>query len=295
MGFLFVLIYNLLSGAKEVYFAALVQGVPPIAAATVLFTYVTLFFNAFELSSLRTRWERIKAARKDLLLLNISSMASWFSFFYTVKYLEPAISSTIVLSTGPILTILFSSYFRPGHKILHWERIAAVGTLSAVALLIAATWSGKTAVGALTLSNFATGMVACLVCSVSVVGNTIFSKRLNDRKWTPRQIMAERFFLMIMAGIAFWPSVVEPGALIFGERLVIWPIASFLGVVAPLYALQMGIQRTEPVVVSLLLSTAPLFILVGQLVDQRLAWSNVSLACIVMCIFFTVIGVSSRL
>jgi drug/metabolite transporter (DMT)-like permease len=294
MGLFYVLIYNLLSGAKEVYFSSLVQGIPPIPTAVILFVYVTLFFNLLQLHELPARWQRLKAAGKDVFFLNLTSMASWFSFFYTLKYLEPAISSTIVLSIGPVLTLVFSSYFRPQSKV-HWlERFASLGTLSTVALLIGATWIGRTAVGVMPLKNFIIGMSSCLICSVSVVGNTIFSKRLNDLKWTPKQIMADRFFLMILIGALFWPNSVAPLPLAFGDRLIIWPLASLLGVIAPLYALQMGIQRCEPIIVSLLLSTAPLFILLGQLMDHRFVWSNLSLVGIMISIVFTLIGVNAR-
>lgn len=53
-------------------------------------------------------FSKLKSNTKNLVYLNIITLGSWLSLAYPLKFIEPAIVSTITLGIGPILSLLIS-------------------------------------------------------------------------------------------------------------------------------------------------------------------------------------------
>lgn len=289
-GILLILLYNLLSATKGVYLASLLQAYHPVLILVACFSLVAVFFIAIQARSLRALSGRVRGATLDVIAINLTSAGSWFSFYYALKFLEPAVVTAISASMGPLSTILLARYLRPGKPATRVEMISSAGIFAAMLVLISGTWLGYSAVGAINAPRAAMGIGATLLCGMSVVGNTIFSKRLNDRQINPRAIMAVRFFLLIALGAILLPHgsaavLASPGTL-----APIFLIAVF-GIIIPLYALQIGIARCEPIVVAMTLATAPLFVYAVQFFDARLHSSPTTLAGVALLMTFTLVGV----
>lgn len=294
IGILLIVAFNALSAAKEVYVAHLLQAAHPIVVLSFTFSITALFFLALEVRSFDSYIQSLRRQSVNVLLLNITTMVSWMSFFMALKFMEPAVADAIGFALGPILTIMLWRVLRPDRPATRSEVIAAIGILIGVLLLLGSTWIGRSAVGHISLNNNLLGLACSLLCGLAVVGNTIFSKRLSDHGMTARRIMAQRFLLLIVSGIALWPASVQLASITF-EFIGIMLLIALLGVIVPLYLLQLGIERCEPVTVSLLLSCLPAFSLLLQLFDPRLSVSYYSVAGIILCVGFTGIGVISRI
>jgi drug/metabolite transporter (DMT)-like permease len=230
---------------------------------------------------------------KDAFALNITTVVSWLSFFYAIKYLEPAVMSAISMSVGPVLTLFLAPIFLPATSFSRGEVFAALGIFSGVLLLTLSSVQGHSAVGILSTRDLIYGLMNCLIGGISIVGNTLYSKRLSDSGWTAGQIMSRRFYLLILVSLLFgWSSITRET---FSSSMIApFLLISFLGIIIPLYSLQLGIQRCEPLVVSLALSIGPVFSFLLQRFDQRLALSLSSFVGIAFICGFTVVGALFR-
>ncbi|WP_437487588.1 DMT family transporter [Sorangium sp. So ce1014] len=288
-GILLILVYNLLSATKGVYLASLLQAYHPVLILVACFSLVALFFVALQAMSLRRLVGRVRSAVPDVIAVNLTTAGSWFSFYYALKFLEPAVVTSISASVGPLSTILLAKRLRPGKPATRAEIVSSVGILGAMFVLISGTWLGYSAVGAIDAPRAAVGIAATLLCGICVVGNTIFSKRLNDRAMDSRAVMAVRFFILIALGTLLLPTGSVAALTSPGTLPPIFLIAIF-GVIIPLYALQVGIARCEPIVVALTLATAPLFVYAVQFFDARLHASPITLVGVALLTMFTAVG-----
>lgn len=294
IGIMLIIAFNVLSAAKEVYVAHLLQAAHPMVVLLFTFSITALFFLSLEVRSFASYVQGLRRQRVNVLLLNITTMVSWMSFFMALKFIEPAVADAIGFALGPILTIMMWRALRPDRPATRGEVVAAIGIFIGVLVLLGSTGSGRSAVGHISFNDNLLGLACSLVCGLAVVGNTIFSKRLSDSGMTAHRVMAQRFLLLIASGIALWPASV-PLASITIEFMGIMLLIALFGVIIPLYVLQLGIERCEPVTVSLLLSCLPAFSLLLQLFDPRLALSYYSVAGIILCVGFTGIGIISRI
>ncbi len=292
-GVLLVVLFNFLQSTQIVTLGNMLQSVDPVVVMLLTFSLATFVFLALQVRRLPTLWERIKKSPWDVLGLNIATLMSWLPLLFALKYMEPAAADAIAFSIGPLITVLFWKKLRPKKPVVLGESIAAVGILFGVLVLSLISWQGFSAMGQLPLRNTILGLINAVLCGFGVVGCVVFSKRLGEKGVTAGQMLGLRFFVLMAVGIFFWPAGValsQFSSTFYSEILMI----AVVGVIVPLYVLQLGIQRCEPITVSLILSLLPAFSYGMQFFDDRLQNSPLSLIGISICIFFTAVGVRAR-
>ena len=278
---------------KEVYAAHLLQNMEPSLLIFSCFLVTSFYFNAVQGKNVKPYVASLRKNSKDIFLLNLTTLGSWFSFFYAIKYIEPAVASTMTIAMGPLLTIILGTYLRPSSQVLKTEILASVGLFIAIIILGFITWSGKSSIGLVATKETVVGFIAAIVCGVCIVGNTFFGKRLNDQGWSAAKVMAARFFLLlIISGFMFFR--INPNMELLNNHFFNFMIIAIFGTIIPLYCLQRGIEKTEPITVSLAIAIAPLFTFLIQLFDSRLSSSIYSFAVIIFVLFFISLGILSR-
>lgn len=63
-----------------------------------------------------------------------------------------------------------------------------------------------------------------------------------------------------------------------------------VGVLVPMYLLQVGIQHTSTYIVMMTLCLIPVFTLFFQLFDQRLQWSNSTFIAVLALLLFAILS-----
>ncbi len=292
-GILLILLFDLFSAAKEVYAANLLQDIPPYFMIFVCFLITAAYFNFIKVKNISSHWELIQKNWKDVFWLNVSTFGSWFGFFYAIKFIEPAVATTITIAVGPLLTVSVGHYLRPGSQVFRSEMVSSIGIFLSIVLLGLITYFGKSGMGELNKFHSLVGLLAAFICGISMVGNTFFGKRLNEKGWSAAQVMTVRFFiLLIISGSLCW--VHTDGIDLFFSNAMSLVLIAILGLIIPLYCLQLGIERTEPIIVSLVLSIVPLFTFLIQFMDRRLTSSIYSLSTIVLVLAFILFGILGR-
>lgn len=293
-GILFVLVFNLLSAAKGVFLGSMLQHVHPIVVLFSTFFILTLFLNFFEFRAhgFRIQLQDIQTNLWNVVLLNLSTAGSWISFFYAMKHLEPAVASALCNGMGPIIVCL-NSFLKNEKPVSFLEIISSIGILSGMFYLM--RFAGYSWADANSNSSYENlfGIAAAISCGFFMSMSIIYSKRLNNKGWSAQKILSQRFLLLILfSGIFTWfnqSSVTWSSGLI----LKIFAI-SFIGIILPLYSLQLGIKKLEPILVSLITSMVPLFVFFFQSFDQRLVWSFYSLTGSLIVVGFSLLGILRR-
>src|SRR5699024_11711474 len=79
-----------------------------------------------------------------LVKLNLSSMLAFMGFYFALKYIEPAIVSSLEMGVGPLFVVLIAILQR--QPIIIGNSIIAVATMLTTILLIYAVLTGQSAV-----------------------------------------------------------------------------------------------------------------------------------------------------
>ena len=292
-GVFFLVLYSLIGAMLDVYLGHLFQETHPIVVMTIMFSTTLLIFLAFQIKNFSGFILTFRKHQKTILYLNISSTISWIGFFFALKYIEPAISATLSLGLAPTITSLFWKRLRPEQPVTKKEMYASFGILFGCLFLAYASLSGKSALENVPVGETLLGVFFASFSALGVVGNAIFAKRLSDEKISAKRVLALRFYLLIFIGILLWPKtfVVSMPLYHFSISIILLAIISL---VIPLFILQLGIERCEPITTNMILSSIPAFTYLLQFFDHRLTPSLYSLIGIALCVSFLLWGASAR-
>ncbi|TQI82189.1 EamA-like transporter family protein [Serratia fonticola] len=297
-GVFFVLSFVFLASAKEVYIGHAVQGIPPyllviycFVPISILFFLIYLWKSGFDDFILET-----KKNIKDVVAVNISTSVSWIASFYALKYIEPSIENAINTGIGPVITFIAAFSI---NNISHYNKrevISSIGISFAIIIMIAISLSGKSGVENHSHIDTVYGVLFCFLTGLGIVGNTIFSKRLSKSGCSTSFVLTTRFYLMLIVSffmLFYTTTNIEPLHLL-KENLAGVIVLTFFGIMLPLFLLQKGIERIEPMTISLLIVLGPILTYTLQFFDDRLSLSYYTLMAILFVVGFVVYGISSQ-
>jgi drug/metabolite transporter (DMT)-like permease len=271
-----ILLYCLINAVKAVWEGWLVQNISPEVIAFHCFLIAQLCYMAINAGSLNRIMAMAMAHKGDFLAVNVSTAAAWLGILYALTIFEPVVANGVSVALVPLCTLLLSRHLRRNSIALSSEIVCCVGIfLAGVGYFIYAAIAGASSLGQLPLGESATGFGACMVVAVGVSGANLFSRRLNDHGMTASQLMASRFTLLIVlaGGLMLWRGSAAPYT---ASNLMTFTVIGIAGVAVAVYVLQVGISRTEPVTVSLLLPVNLVMTYGLQFFDPRLtpAWTS---------------------
>lgn len=268
VGIVSLLASAVLTSISQVYYANKVQLVHPFLFTGISFFITALFFQIVTMKQrIRVEWKRTFL---PLLKLNLASVLAFMGFYFALKYIEPAIVSSLEMGVGPLFVLAIALRTRVYIPRMQWW--IALGTLGACLLLIYAIFSGNSGVTEWRIEN-SFGMIASILCGLGAVLCTIYSKQLSALGWSSSMILSKRFIAIILLSfIATYDTLV----LYFFENIAWIMIVTIIGVLILMYLLQKGIQYCETFIVMMSLCFIPVFTFFFQLFDPRLTWSSLT-------------------
>lgn len=265
----------ILTALSQVYYGNRVQSVHPFLFTGISFFITTCYFQWFARKQrLPYYWRK---AISPLVKLNLSSALTFMGFYYALKYIEPAIVSSLEMGIGPLFVILIALFQRKAVTLKKWG--IAVGTLLTTFLLIYAVFTGQSATAIQWDVNVLLGIFASVACGLGAVLCTIYSKQLSNEGWTSSMILSKRFYGIILLSFFFTYDLIFDYTL---ENIGWILVITFTGVLIPMYLLQKGIQYCETFLVMMSLCFIPVITFFLQLFDSRLQWSNLTLVGVLL-------------
>ncbi|MFR9728890.1 EamA family transporter [Saccharopolyspora sp. MS10] len=292
-GVLPLLTYAVLTAALDVYGGHSLELVSPPALAALSFTMTALFFFGLETHRRSgTGWiGELLPHRRNLIGVNATTAVTWIATFYALDHLEPAVVNVLGLALGPVLTLIGGPLMRRGSAVLASEVVIAIGLCAVLGALVWGSFTGRSALGAVSTSDAVLGVGFACACAVGSTANILYMKRLSDRGCPPNSVLATRFWL---TAAVTWCLVGLEDRPQLAAALLPAAVIAVIGVGLPIYVLQIGIRHTEPITTSLLVCASPLFAFLLQLLDGRLRPSAFTLGCICASMALVAAGTLAR-
>lgn len=225
-----------------------------------------------------------------LVLLNASTALAFLSFYFALKLIEPAIAGAINIGVGPLFVMMIAfatTGARPGTTRLG----ICFGILAGCAILAvaAARGAGDVADGSVALA----GVAASVATGVGTVLVTVSSKALLDRGWKSGAVLAHRFYLILPVSLVLALGT-DPGAVEWsGQLLLAFLGIAIMGVLAPLYLLQVAIRRTDPHTVMVTMAIMPLVTFAMQGLSPAYAWTSLTAAGLGVIVAFILMDIAA--
>ncbi|GLZ78199.1 hypothetical protein Afil01_30060 [Actinorhabdospora filicis] len=198
--------------------------------------------------------EPLRGERLRVMALLNGATAVTFLGFYTALTLAPAaLAAAIETGIGP-LALALGALRRPNTRDLRAVLLGAAALALALGAALRAS-TGETTHSAIELSG---GLALAAIAGITAAGIATLSHRLGRLDVSPVTVTAHRFHLtyLLALGLLLLHPGDAIGSLTSATGALIVPLA-LLGVALPLFVLQFGMQRTPPIVVTLLASGVP--------------------------------------
>ena len=292
IGASFLLLSALLMSVSQVYYANQVQGVHPFLFTGVSFFITAFLFNVIAFKQRKQSPISVQSSIGDLVKLNGSSILAFMGFYYALKFIEPAIVSSLEMGVGPFFAIVITAMIaRKKIQATRAQWIITFGTFTASVLLMLTALFGLSGVKVTNNADFTLGIIASVLCGLGAVLCTIYSKKLSLSGWTSSSILAHRFYGIIFISLIMTYDIL-PAYLAKNIDWII--IVTIFGVAIPTFLLQKGIQYCEPFFVMMSICFIPVFTFAFQLFDPRISWSTPSLIGILMLFILGIVSIFSE-
>lgn len=288
-GVSFLILSALLTSVSQVYYANQVQGVHPFLFTGVSFFITALLFNSIAFTQRKQSPISIRSSMGDLVKLNGSSILAFMGFYYALKFIEPAIVSSLEMGVGPFFVIVVTAMVsKKKIQVTRTQWIITFGTFAASVLLMLTALNGLSGVKVTNTLDFTFGLIASILCGLGAVLCTIYSKKLSLSGWSSSSILAHRFYGIIIISFLMTYDVLP---IYFVENIDWILLVTIFGVTIPTYLLQKGIQYCEPFIVMMSICFIPVFTFLFQLFDPRISWSTPSLIGILLLFIFGIASI----
>jgi drug/metabolite transporter (DMT)-like permease len=273
-GRIFVTIAVILMAGGKVAYATWLSAIPSPVYVLFCFSLLTLIF--WPLFGCRVG----ELAWKPILLLNFSTALCFLFFFYALKLIEPAVAGAVQFGIGPVLSVVIA-FLMTGVRPDRTKTVVCLGLLAGCSVLTA---SAVTGAGFATSNvNGWAGLLAILASGTGSVLITLASKNLSQRGWSSGAILAHRCYLILPMAVllvhveggfesAEWSVGLTLSLLVIGLG----------GTIIPIILLQMGIERSDPHTVLVMMAAMPIFTFLFEGFSSLYVWSALTGAGLVI-------------
>lgn len=244
-----------LSGAESVLLSFLAFG-----TSALVFGLVTKFRAGEDRQPLRGARLRL------MLLLNVATAVTFLGFYWSLSVIPAPLASAVETGIGPLAVACFGIRRSGGARRSVETGLGALSLLLALCVGCRMVSNGQIESPALLLGG--AGVAAVAGCSAA--GIAVLSHRLGRLRVSPVQVTAHRFHLTYLLALAVLLFGGRPAGGWAGSSVAFIAAVAVLGAALPLFVLQIGMQRTAPLVVTLMASAVPgLTYLMATLVGRQ--------------------------
>jgi drug/metabolite transporter (DMT)-like permease len=277
----FILLFVILSAFRDVFFFGALKAAPFFAVAFIAFATCTVAFAVVAWLE-RPRTLRVVFAHlRTFVLMNVFTALAWLSYFQSLRHLEPAIANVLHAGLGPLTIVAMTAL---GWHIVdagtmtrregRWQAAMALCLAVLIVLALVGLSAGEGGRPALI------GVLFVVVSGAAITIATLYAKRLHDHGASAAAVVAMRFLGVLVAALvalAIGSADARDAVAAPATWRTLAP-AAFLLMAVPIYFNQIGVKRTNPLTVRVLLALGPVFLIALQTFAGGVALSGYSLA-----------------
>ena len=278
-----LLFFAVSQGVRDAFFGNVFQSVSFLAVAVLAFGTSTLVFTSIAACRPGSNIRRLLESKRDFAALNATNAAAWLSFFFGLRYLEPAVVATLYNGIGPlaVLGLQASGWLRAEGRISFGEGACYGGIAAALAALVAVVLTNRSGLALSDLGAQGSAIVAALIGGVMITTSHVFARRFNDKGVGSDAVLGTRFLFTLVAAAALELAIGTPSGRPSFNAIPFLTMMAFALVVIPGFMLQLGIARASPLAVNVFRALGPVFVFSVQQFDGRLRFSGATLGCII--------------
>ena len=274
------LLFCFISAAFDVYVAFITQTLDTLVVVFYCFVSSTALFSMCGFWIDRPGLVRkFRQDRSLVVWVNVSVVLNWGGLFYALRFLEPAVAGVASVACGPALTLLVSRFVKGTGKATTLETMIAGLVLLSVAMMLVQSFVGESGIASTSVEQRLIGIVSVVLCALGTVLYTIFSKKMFACQWKTYEILAVRSLLMLVV-CSLVISFSEVSFSLAVQWILPLSVLVVVGHLLPVYLIQKTIFHLSPMAVSFVLLTLPVFTLLLQYLDARVAFSMSSIMAV---------------
>jgi drug/metabolite transporter (DMT)-like permease len=295
LGRLIVLIFAILTAAKEVVAGSLSRHLNIALVVVVAFTTTSLFFHLLRRARSETAGTTDLARQwPSVVWLNLSSVAAWGTIFYALQFIEPAIASALAVATLPLFTLGLQRVMSAQEPTYPCDLMAGIAISLSVFFLAVQARHAPLGIGTASFLQLSLSVLACLICALGMAFSNLIAKQLYDAGWKPADVMAHRFYALVLVAAGWLVITQAEIGHQFTEHGVKLAVFALLGVAIPVYLLQHGVKRAPPVEVAALIALSPIMVVVFQLFDPDMRFNPVTAIGVIATVAIVIVYFFAR-
>jgi drug/metabolite transporter (DMT)-like permease len=251
-------------------------------------------FIILQMANNKVIFSKVKRNLKDVFFINLTTACAWFTFIFSLRFIEPAIATSIITSLGPVSTLIVGYVMLKNFTARKIDIFCACGILITILFLGYLTLTNHSGVKTQSFALALAGLSCAAISGFTSAANTVVTKRLIIGGFNSSEIMAFRFCLLIVGSI-FWIATNRIAVSMPSHLFIQISLISFLGIALPLFLLQKGIGKIDVNTVALIISIGPIITYLTQSIYGGFNISVYSLVGILIAFSFVVIGVASKI
>jgi drug/metabolite transporter (DMT)-like permease len=249
-------------------------------AATLIGWTVLLCLERGQIALVREHW-------RMLFVISLATAAAWISYFFALGRIEPAIANTLFSGSGPFVVIT-AAVLGAGGVVPRstWERLCYLGLLGALAAIVGVAVTGQSGLAVGDAWRTGAGCLGAVAAGALIAFSLLMSRRLNEVGVSANAVMAARFVVGAAAAGVVIAALEQTSTIAANPDTLIVVVAAIGLIVLPSYALQIGVARTAPLTVQVIVPLSPIMVFAAQALDPRTLFAPATLICIVLYAVF---------
>lgn len=283
-GPILVFIFSVSQAARDIFFSHIFELHSLFDVVLIVFSLATIFgwivlllVKPEQISTLSRHW-------KLLTTISLSTAVAWICYFYALTHIEAAIANTLFSGAGPFVVILASvigagkqeAFVRQGS-----EQLCYIGLFVTMVAIVVVAVSGRSGFGVTLPWQALFGSLAALASGTLITASLLLSRRLNESGVSANAVMAVRFIVGVLLAAIIIMMLEQPSAIAFDRATLVVLTAALCLIVLPSYALQIGVSRTAPLTVQVIVPLSPIFVFAAQFLDGRTQYAPATLICVI--------------
>ena len=287
IGITSVIGYCVVTALSSLVISASEQTYGPLLVTFSSITVTIIWFNGLQLMRISRLREVYLNHSRGIFLLNMTTAMMWIGTFLALDSLNPDVFTAILLGGLPVFIFIITSASSAWNKARCLELLF---TIAIAGLLFMISYHE------LALSNYSSeillGMIIAFFSSFFAAWTVILSHQLAHAGVSTTEILSQRFYVLwLVAGLAL---CIFPASFSFVHSMIIdyFPIAiavAILSFILPLFLLQKGIERVDPMFVSFLSPLIPVMAFTLEMFSDRYVFDPIEM-CLLIALALVIIG-----
>jgi drug/metabolite transporter (DMT)-like permease len=292
VGFIAIMIWCAVSAGAYVFTGYIEESVDPILLCFGVFLVSTLFFGIINFKKTTQIKGKYKNNLKNIMLVNITTLGCWFLTLYPLKYIEPSIVNSVILTALPIATLIIGHVLSTNKNITNTDYIVSTLLFFGIFFLALVCFSQKSAMKNISLHNALIAFISCIGGGLSLAINNIYTKKLSNKGFSPFDILTVRFILItIIAGILSYSMIDK----LHNLKLIIdiFIIAGSL-IIIPQIVFQYSLRDLEPITISIVAPLMPILVFFSEFYNKQLHPTTWTIAGVIYISAISIVGTVIR-